>query len=217
MTLELPSLDPLWVSVFVTAVLVFITAAYTYQTGKLTKLTRISLIYQQKPYFVTEIENVGNQIFLSINNNSKSISPVKDIIVKLSMIIKNQKIDLGTYVISGILFPGEKDSPDISSIIIDQLKKLKLISILEEEFPEVDDYGTEYMASYEYLHIRKGKIAFEFNIESTYNVDIQELKKNSFKLNRVYVVNMVAHDGPPDDYNDNFDTFINMKLGKWID
>jgi len=130
MALELPGLDPLWVSVFVTAILVFITAVYTYQTGKLTKFTKMSLLYQQKPYFVTKIENVGNRIFLSINNDSKSISPVKDIIVKLSMIINNKKIDLRKYAISGILFPGEKDSPDISSIIIDQLKKLKLITRL---------------------------------------------------------------------------------------
>lgn len=215
--MELPSLDPLWVSVFVTAILVFITAIYTYQTGKLTKLNRMSLLYQQKPFFVTKIENVGNQIYLSINNDSKSISPVKDIIVKLSMIINKEYIDLGKYAISGILFPGEKDSPDISYIIIDQLKKLKLISILEEDIPEVDEYGKEYLEKYEYLHIRKGKITFELNIESAYNVDIQESKIKSSKLNRVYIVNMVAHDGPPDDYNDNFDTFINMKLGKWID
>jgi len=223
MTFELPTLDPLWVSVGVTIVLVGITIFYALQTWRMANISQKRLLYQRKPQFTILIEKeTFNNIRLTFRNTTSSISSVKNINADLILLMNDEKIIFGKYFIEGPLFPGDEDTQDITDSLRTVLINRKLMTTHRIEWPKQDNFGY-YSSEYEDIYtILKGKIEFDIYIKACSESDIEFLKEDKFNIERVFNILLrmpyTPHDEPPPDYyyEDNYETIIKMKSGDWI-
>jgi len=207
------SLDPLWISVLITFVLVIITGYYAWQTKNSTDISRMAFLYQRKPRFILVLRNENNDIYCVIRNDEKSVGTIKNIAVKLQMRINGKQRIIGRYHINGILCPGEEDSPNITAVLKEKLEKLNLMSHHVIKEPNEDEYGW-YYAKEKFYEIGK-KIIFRIKTEATYELDVEELSDKTFHLSREFVVTLIPIFGPPDANYDLYETDIKMELGKW--
>lgn len=216
MAIDLSNISPLWISVLANIVLVGVTIFYAWQTKKTVDVAKMSIIYQRKPLFITKIESLNNILKCLIKNDEKSSSSVKNIEIKLSMKLGDETYNIGKYKIEGYLLPGEEDSPSINSKIIKKLKELDLMTSHTVQFPEEDKYGRYYMAEFGVFDIKKKKITYDIVIKTKFEVDVENMEKNEFINERIFEINLYMDDGPPDEYQDNFSTRIEMKSGNWV-
>jgi len=223
--MNLPTLDPTWVSVLVTTILVFVTAIYVRHTKKMVDLAKntlnlnqMSLLYQRKPNFTVKIDNntcILNDIWCSIKNNVNSISPVSNITVKFDLNIDNKKIHLGKYHVNGPLFPGEEDALDLTYKIRKILLDLQFLKKRKEmDFVKEDEQGLYIPTLYD---LAKGTFEFEILLKISYEIDIKINEEKMQNMTRIYNVKFTSKFAPPDSRFDLYDTSIGMKSGDWSD
>lgn len=223
MTWTLPNLDPLWVSVGVTVVLVIITGIYAWQTWKIADLSRFSFLYQRKPQFSVFISGEPlNKITLTFSNNKLSVSSVKNINAELFLRFADNDFHFGTYVIKGPLFPGEQEIQDITDLLRSVMINRKLMATHTIEWPVQDNFGNYSYDREDIYTILKGKIEFDIIIKINFEINIEYMKQNKFNIERlfnvVFEIPDTPYDEPPPDYEyeDNYETNIRMKTGIWI-